>query len=220
MSTLRTLSVRHPSRNLDHQALFAHDASRTIYAVLVDVNNSHASLTQLDRDRVSFLYLIPMSTLLTRAQSAARDVKERDVPWENWGPRGTQAIRLRKPCHSISAFGSKCAMVFPRKPGESASEVFVVQMLPCANTRQDPEDPDVAAARKFFRFVHPAEGITSYRPSSFVAPCSILRKVVVHDSAFVGPSRTVVILTDDGLVLIVRPSYCAIGRLPNTNHMR
>ena len=121
MSTLRTLSVRHPSPNLDHQALFAHDASRTIYAVLVDVNNSHASLTQLDRDRVSFLYLIPMSTLLTRAQSAARDVKERDVPWENWGPRRTQVIRAWKPCRSISLFGSKCAMVFARNLGNQRS---------------------------------------------------------------------------------------------------
>ena len=163
------------------------------------------------RDYVSSLYLIPISTLLTQAQSVARDVSKRDVLWEDWGPSGAQVLRFRKPCHSISAFGSKCAIAFSRFPSEPAFEIFVVNLPPCVKSKQDMGDSDVVAAQEFFRFVDPVEDTASCPSTRRSLPCSILHKVI-RDPAFLQPSNTFVTLTDDGIVLIVRSSFRVLGR--------
>ena len=201
--TPRDLSVRFPNPEYDNGALFSHNASRAICAVLLDVVTLRDTSIEWRKDYVSSLFLIPISTLSALARSAARNIRKREVLWEDWGPRGTQVIRFQKPCHSISAFGSKCALAFMRFPHEPAFEVFVVDLLPCAKSRQDPNDPNVVTARKFFRFLDAVEGVSSSRPPSSVAPCNILRKVI-RDPVFTEPTETFVTLTDDGLVLVVR----------------
>ncbi|KAI0328834.1 hypothetical protein GY45DRAFT_1325831 [Cubamyces sp. BRFM 1775] len=135
----------------DDDAAFGREANLTVLAMLI---NAHSTTTfQVEM----YLYVIPVSTLLTRLNSALAENTSHavppyptSVPWDSWGASGGCLSHIPKPgcCMTpgLSVMGSMCAVWASRVDDPATVEAFVFDFHAHAHPEStDNDDREILA---------------------------------------------------------------------------